>query len=887
MKTKLFRTVLVFALIISFSVLLSCGKKNVHRSIAVHEVEGTVIATGVEKNGQLIKGEHLVSGDGVDVAAESDLTICADNSKYMYADPLTRFHIETSDAQTSNIRIVMDAGTTLHHLTEPLEQGDSYEVDTPNSTMAARGTRFRVTVYRDEAGDSFTLLEVYEGKVFVRLRTELGEFTGEEATLQPGDYAVIYGNEELSEFIINKKKKLDDEGKIYWDFDQNDADDDGITALIGLLTEIDPEFEYTINDPSSMVVVEHGSNENNSGEGKGSAGASPEGSETSASTPASESESQTSSSESESTASTSKSGTSASASAGGSSTSTSRNGTSASTSKNGSSTSTSKNGSSASTSKNGSSTSTSKNGSSASTSKSGSSASNSVASSASDPGNTTPASQPQSQAPSSNTGSQGGTSASASNSVATSTGTPSTPAEKPEPEPEHVHTPGDWQITIAPNCTNAGQRVRRCTGCGETMVTETVAATGHNGGDWQIIKNPTCEQEGVRIKKCTVCSAEVAREAVAATGHSLGQWITTKAATCEQTGIRVRKCTVCNAEIETETIIATGHSEGDWKIVTAPDCIHAGEREKTCRVCGKVTTTETVKALGHDMQVKTEVAANCTTDGYKVLKCSRCPEEERMSNGKALGHHMVKDTAASKAATCEEPGFNVMVCDRDNCPDKVGGKAYSETTSVAATGHKFIDNWVVVRDATCQSTGERVRACVNAGCHYGTTGGAKTETETIPADTNKHVWSDSPTKLVQSFFHGVDSPNRDEIMDYECTVCGAAKGDAIVTRAVANEHNWVAPFGAAAGSSPVSMATCSHGNLYDNTKCSICSVANPDTSYTVDDGILDYSNHDQWGPEYYDNGRGCWVSECACGDPSGIMLADGNENGRTGAWHGP
>ncbi len=816
MRNKAFRAIITFTAILSFAGLLSCGRKDVHRSIAVQEVTGNVTATGVEKNGQLVKGEHLVSGDGIDVAAESDLTICADNTKFLYADPLTRFHIETAEAETSNIRIVMDSGTTLHHLTEKLNTGDTYEVDTPNSTMAARGTKFRVTVYRDEVGDSFTLLEVYEGKVFVRLRTELGELTGEEATLQPGDYAVIYGNTEISEFVINKTTKLDSEGKIYWDFDQNSTSDDGTTALIGLLTELDEDFEYD-PDPSTMVVVgqESGTSVLIGPSGVSTSSGTGDKNETGSSA--------SSSTSSESTTSTSNVGSSAS---------TSKSETSTSTSKAGTSTSTSKTETSASTST------------SASKSTASASASQSTAS----------ASASQSTASASASQSTASASASASNSVVPSTGTPSASSEKPEPEPEHVHTPGDWQISIAPNCTNAGQRVRKCTGCGQVVQTETVAAYGHNAGSWQVITEPSCEKEGVKIQKCTVCSAEVAREAVPAKGHTLGQWITTKAATCEQAGVRVRKCTVCNTEIESEVVAASGHSSGEWKVVKAADCTHDGEREKVCRVCGKTTVTETVKALGHDMQVRTEVAANCTTDGYKILKCSRCSEEKREANGKALGHHLVKDASKSTEANCVEHGMDVMVCHRNNSPDKLAGNPYSVQVYIPETGHKYIDNWIVTRDATCQSTGEKVRACVNAGCHFGPNGGAETQTETIPVDPNKHVWSDTRTKIVQDFEHGSNlMDNHDEISDYECTLCHTAKGDTAVTKALADAHTWVS--GMNDPNSIYQYSTCQHGTLY-YYHCSVCHEYKPDDY--EDDGMLGQC---VWTGPVWDGT--CWTKTCS------------------------
>lgn len=763
MKSGYFKT--AFLILLLASLLVSCGKKESFRTIAVQEVVGTVNAEGIEKNGQLLKGEHLASGDYIKVASASELTVCADSSKYIYAEPLTNFHVEVAEAKTSNIRIVMDAGSTLHDLREKLGTGDSYEVDTPNSTMAARGTRFRVTVYRDEAGDSFTLLEVSEGSVFVRLCTESGVFTGEEATLTAGEYAIIYGSADISEFILRgSKKELNSEKRMNWDFDMDDKSDYGVVVLFALLEEegmvqedFDPGFIY---DPGIGYEEENDTSLSQFLTDPSSTEASvsiQDPSSVTASVSVSVSEDPAVSvSISESPV------TSTSASA-----------------------------------------------------------SDSVVASAS-----ASVSAKTSNSSKASTSASASMSTKTSSSVATSTGTSSS-QEKQEVEPEHVHTPGDWVVTIAPNCTNAGQRVRKCTGCGVTMVTETVAANGHSAGSWETVTEPTCDKEGTRVQNCSVCGYEMSREAIKAKGHTPGQWITTKAATCEQTGTRVRKCTVCSKEIENEEIAATGHSAGDWKVVTAADCTHDGEREKTCRVCGKVTNTETVKALGHDMKVVSETAATCTAQGQSVSKCSRCDE--------------------------------------------------TKTTAIAALGHDW-GAWTVTKEANCSEPGEENRSCKRSGC-------TEKEMRAVAANPSKHVWSATRTKTIQEFYHGTARANSDEIKDYECTVCGATKGDTAVTRAVASEHNWgITP----AGAGPYAVATCSHGNLYNNTKCTICDTANPDATYTIDDGNVNEYEHDQWSAGQWNAVNGRWERECSCHGPGSLQISENAENDppTESDWHG-
>ncbi len=176
-----------------------------YRSIAVQEVAGNVAVVGEKNNGQAYVGEHLYSGDDVTVGDASELTMCMDNDKYVYADANTHFSLQASAAnEDSKIKIYLDAGSELNDLQTSLAAGESYEVDTPNSTMSVRGTKFRVTVYKGKDGNIYTLTEVTSGQVLVRLKTTTGEYNGIEKIFTPGQSALIRGNSNLSEFVTSE-----------------------------------------------------------------------------------------------------------------------------------------------------------------------------------------------------------------------------------------------------------------------------------------------------------------------------------------------------------------------------------------------------------------------------------------------------------------------------------------------------------------------------------------------------------------------------------------------------------------------------------------------------------------------------------------------------------
>ena len=163
-----------------------------YRSIAVNGFEGTVSVAGNKNNGNVYVGQNLYSGDDVTVASESSLTMCMDGDKYVYADADTHFSLEASSPkEDSRIKINLAEGSELNELKNKLANGESYVVDTPNSTMSVRGTTFRVTVYKGEDGLWYTLLEVINGTVEVALKTEDGTYNGVVEKFGEGQAAMV------------------------------------------------------------------------------------------------------------------------------------------------------------------------------------------------------------------------------------------------------------------------------------------------------------------------------------------------------------------------------------------------------------------------------------------------------------------------------------------------------------------------------------------------------------------------------------------------------------------------------------------------------------------------------------------------------------------------
>ena len=81
-------------------------------------------------------------------------------------------------------------------------------------------------------------------------------------------------------------------------------------------------------------------------------------------------------------------------------------------------------------------------------------------------------------------------------------------------EAECAHTFGEYELTIAPDCTQKGEAVRTCTACGyqQSIV---VTRPGHVPGEWVLDVAPQIGTAGSMSRSCTVCGKVLQTEAVA------------------------------------------------------------------------------------------------------------------------------------------------------------------------------------------------------------------------------------------------------------------------------------------------------------------------------------------------------------------------------------
>jgi len=106
------------------------------------------------------------------------------------------------------------------------------------------------------------------------------------------------------------------------------------------------------------------------------------------------------------------------------------------------------------------------------------------------------------------------------------------------------HVEGAWIVDREATCTVDGSKHTECTKCGQTISTETIAATGHNYGEWIELEVPTCDEEGMEARECSKCG-DIDERPIAKVNHDWSDWVT------NEDGTQTRTCSKCQ---KTETV---------------------------------------------------------------------------------------------------------------------------------------------------------------------------------------------------------------------------------------------------------------------------------------------------------------------------------------------
>ena len=174
-------------------VALLGGKDEAYRSIMVYQVNGSATITRANV-GDMAAYENLMlrSGDSVAVASESTMRLKLDDDKYLLAEQGTKMDIiAEGDDENGRTCIDLKEGSVTSEIQNKLGPNASYEVNTPNSIMAVRGTIFRVEVALGADGKPETKLTVFQGIVSSRAVLPDGTVLDEEVLVEAGEELII------------------------------------------------------------------------------------------------------------------------------------------------------------------------------------------------------------------------------------------------------------------------------------------------------------------------------------------------------------------------------------------------------------------------------------------------------------------------------------------------------------------------------------------------------------------------------------------------------------------------------------------------------------------------------------------------------------------------
>ena len=176
--------------------------KEGYREIVVYEIDGIAKVTR-EGIGEMdaYADMQLESQDVLSTAEESYLQMLMDEDKYLMMEPDSKISLEASgNHQDSLTYITLEKGAITNTLENPLSEDSTYEIHTPNATMAIRGTTFRVVVEKDEKGKLYTTLSVFEGSVEVHLVMPDGTVASDVIKVKGGKEARIRSDENITEY---------------------------------------------------------------------------------------------------------------------------------------------------------------------------------------------------------------------------------------------------------------------------------------------------------------------------------------------------------------------------------------------------------------------------------------------------------------------------------------------------------------------------------------------------------------------------------------------------------------------------------------------------------------------------------------------------------------
>ncbi|MBE5943989.1 MAG: hypothetical protein E7258_03615 [Lachnospiraceae bacterium] len=227
--------------VVAVALVLLLKKDETYRIIKVYEIQGEAVVTR-EGTGEMSAYENMVleSGDNVQLKSGA-MTLKLDDDKYVYVEPGTEFNIiATGSKANSKTKIDLQSGAIINDVQQALSDDSSYEINTPNSNMAVRGTVFRVYTYVED-GIRYTKVSVFEGKVDSNLVYADGRVSENSVAVEQNKETIIYEDDVTTDYLIDVS-----------DIDYNQLPPEAIKALISI-SEAGSDLGVTSDELKAML----------------------------------------------------------------------------------------------------------------------------------------------------------------------------------------------------------------------------------------------------------------------------------------------------------------------------------------------------------------------------------------------------------------------------------------------------------------------------------------------------------------------------------------------------------------------------------------------------------------------------------------------------------
>ncbi|MBE5933753.1 MAG: hypothetical protein E7263_10090 [Lachnospiraceae bacterium] len=195
-------SILLVICIAVVAVVMITKKDDSYRIIKVYEFDGDGLVSR-ESLGDIEPYNNMVLESGDNIKLNTGLmTLKLDDDKYVYVEENTEFSLEaTGTSADSKTTINLKSGAITNEIQNKLSGESSYEINTPNSTMAVRGTTYYVQVFEDENGTNYTRVSVFEGKVTTKLVYADGTVEEKEVGVDAGKEVIIYEDATTTDYL--------------------------------------------------------------------------------------------------------------------------------------------------------------------------------------------------------------------------------------------------------------------------------------------------------------------------------------------------------------------------------------------------------------------------------------------------------------------------------------------------------------------------------------------------------------------------------------------------------------------------------------------------------------------------------------------------------------